>query len=230
MGHREWSRNKPRWCAWLEACPGSGDCGVQRALLHCLRPQTWVTDLSSTQFFRLPSSWGRKRAQRVRIRFWSLTAWVQIPTLPLTIRVPWSELFVPCNSVLSPAQQTESSEEELGQLSGVMPRTVSDTVSTHWVFVVMMTPDLFFQDPQVLQSGAPFLGCSGGCCAVAKGIEGRMELEILAGEVALQPLIAASHIYDWLITLPITLFFSHWEGKQHLPKFLIDLFTKHRTG
>lgn len=108
MGHREWSRNKPRWCAWLEACPGSGDCGVQRVLLHCVRPQTWVTDLSSTQFFRLPSSWGRKRAQRVRIRFWSLTAWVQIPALPLTIRVPWSELFVPCNSVLSPAQQTES--------------------------------------------------------------------------------------------------------------------------
>lgn len=57
-----------------------------------------------------------------------------------------------------------------------------------------------------------------------------MELGISAGEDALQPLIAASHSYVWLITLPITPFFSHWEGEQHLLKFLIYLFTKHRTG
>lgn len=159
-------------------------------------------------------AWGRKRAQRVRIRFWSLTAWVQIPTLPLTVRVPWSELFVPCNSALSPAQQSESrirknwvSWEEPCLEQCLTQWALTECLLSWWPLI------LFFQDPQVLQSGAPFLGCSGGCCAVAQGEEGKMELEILAGEAALQPLIAASHIYDWLITLPITFFFSHWEGK-----------------
>lgn len=66
-----------------------------------------TTDMGYRFVIHLPCL-RKEEGTEVRITFWSLTAWVQIPTRPLTTHVPWSELFVPSNSALSPAQQSES--------------------------------------------------------------------------------------------------------------------------